>query len=158
MKDGGLCYFTYATIHGPLTITASERGIRSVEFGNGMGTGRCKATEITNRAANQLQEYLAGKRASFDLPLDVQGSAFQKAVWTQADAIPYGSTATASQIAAALGKPGSHRSVGSALRQNKLAPIIATHRVENPAATGKTAKIFRALCAMEKTYAQDGLG
>ena len=149
MDQSGLSYFTYATIHGPLTIAATKRGICAVEFGDTKREGAYRATELTNRAANQMQEYLAGKRQTFDLPLDVQGSAFQKAVWTEADAIPYGTTATAAQIADAIGKPGAHRSVGSALKQNRLAPIIATHRIENPAAAGKTARIFRALRAME---------
>ena len=150
MDRASLCSFTYATIHGPLTISATARGVCAVEFGQAQGEGRRCATKLTNRAANQMQEYLAGKRRSFDVPLDIEGSAFQKAVWTQADTIPYGSTATATELAAAIGKPGSHRSVGTALKQCRLAPLIAVHRIENPSATGKSARIFRALCAMEK--------
>ena len=149
MDRNASTYFTYATPHGPLTIYASERGICAIEFGEASGQGQRKATELTNRAANQMQEYLAGKRREFDLPLDIKGTAFQKAVWTEASAIPYGTTSTAARIADAMGKPGAHRSVGTALKQNRLAPIIPTHRVENPAAAGKTARIFRALCAME---------
>ena len=150
MDRASLSSFTYATIHGPLTITATAKGICAVEFGQGPGDGRHCATELTNRAANQMQEYLAGKRRVFDIPLDIEGSAFQQTVWAQADTIPYGTTATATEIADAIGKPGSHRSVGTALRQCRVAPFIATHRIENPAATGKSARIFRALCAMEK--------
>ena len=151
MDRNSMSFYTYATIHGPLTITASERGIRAIDFGNEPGEGQRRPTELTNRAANQMQEYLAGKRRFFDLPLDIKGTAFQQAVWTEANAIPYGETTTAARIAEAIGRPGAHRSVGTALKQNRLAPLIATHRVENPASTGKTARIFRALCAMESS-------
>ena len=150
MDRASLCSFTYATIHGPLTISATAKGICAIEFGQGPGEGRHVATELTHRAANQMQEYLAGKRRSFDVPLDIEGSAFQKTVWAQADATPYGTTTTATELAKAIGKPGSHRSVGTALRQCRVAPFIAVHRIENPAATGKGARIYRALCAMEK--------
>ena len=73
MDRASLCSFTYATIHGPLTISATAKGICAIEFGQGPGEGRHVATELTNRAANQMQEYLAGKRRSFDVPLDIEG-------------------------------------------------------------------------------------
>ena len=107
------------------------------------------ASAFTNEAATQLQEYLAGKRREFTVALDLQGSAFQKAVWTELCAIPYGQTRTAADIAEALGKPGAHRSVGTAIRQNKLAPFVPSHRALAPNATGKQANIYRAFQALE---------
>lgn len=145
-------YFTYSTAHGPITVRATSRGIAQVAFGQVQMEGVCAPSESTNAAATQIQEYLAGKRRSFALPLDVSGSAFQKAVWTEVANIDYGCTCTASDIAAAMGKAGSHRSVGTAIRQNQLALIIPTHRVDIPNATGKKAQIMRALRAMEAAH------
>ena len=142
-------YFTYTTVHGPVTLSATQRGLTSVSFDERASTGERRATALTNAAATQLQEYLAGKRRTFDIPLDLQGSAFQKAVWTELCAIPYGQTRTAAEIAEALGKPGSHRSVGTAIRQVELAPFVPAHRIVVANATGKRARIFRAFQAIE---------
>ena len=68
--------------------------------------------------------------------------------------MPYGQTRTAADIAVAMGKPGSHRSVGTAIKQNPIAPIIPTHRVLAASATGKQAKILRALQALEQRNAR----
>lgn len=143
-------YFTYATVHGPITIRATARGVAEIAFGQVQLEGSCAASELTNTAATQIQEYLAGKRRAFDVPVDAAGSAFQKTVWAEVCAVPYGETRTAAEIAEALGKPGSHRSVGTAIRQNKLAPLVPTHRVPAANATGKHAKILRTLLALEQ--------
>lgn len=150
MSSGEDTYFTYATPHGPVTLRATGRGIAEVAFGQVNMPVRKAATTMTNQAANELQEYLAGKRRVFDVPLDSHGSAFQKAVWTEVANIPYGETSTAAEIASAMGKPGAHRSVGTAIRACRLAPFIPAHRIVVANATGKTAKIFRALVALEQ--------
>lgn len=142
-------YYTYPTAHGPLTIGATKHGICEIAFDDQPLSGEKRATQITNDAATQIQQYLAGKRQSFDVPIDLHGSAFQKAVWTEVCAIPYGQTATAADIAGALGKPGAHRSVGTAIKQCTLAPLVPTHRVPVANATGKRAKIMRAFAALE---------
>ena len=143
-------FFTYATVHGPLTIRATRRGVAEIVFDQVKLEGSCAASNLTNTAATQIQEYLAGKRREFDVPLDAAGSAFQKTVWTEICAIPYGQTRTAADIAMALGKPGAHRSVGTAIKQNPVAPLIPTHRALSPSATGKQAKILRAFQALEQ--------
>ena len=143
-------FFTYATAHGPLTLRATGRGIAEVAFGQEQLAGANKPSALTNRAATELQEYLAGKRRDFDVPLDLQGSAFQKEVWTEVCAIGYGELRTAGEVAEALGKPGAHRAVGTAIRASRLAPLVPTHRVTNTHKTGKQAKLFRALAALEQ--------
>ena len=60
-------FYTYATVHGPITLRCSERGLVEVVFGSVRLEGRNIAHAITNQAANELQEYLAGKRAGLDL-------------------------------------------------------------------------------------------
>ena len=150
MTQSKSSYFTYSTVHGPITIGANSRGITRVAFGAEPLEGSKQASELTNRAATQIQEYLAGKRTQFDLPLDPTGSAFQKEVWSAVGELPYGTSCTAADVAEALGKPGSHRSVGTAIRRNPIPILIPTHRVDLPNATGKIAKIFRALRALEQ--------
>lgn len=149
-------HFTYQTPHGPVTIAATAHGVTAVEFSAAELAGERRATELTNRAATQIQEYLAGKRRTFDIALDLQGSPFQKAVWTETCSIPYGQTRSAADLAEALGKPGSHRSVGTAVRQCKLAPFVPSHRVPVANATGKRARIFRAFQALEARNCQNG--
>ena len=150
MATASHTYFTYSTPHGPVTIGASARGVVQVAYEATRLDGANKASALTNQAANQLQEYLAGKRHTFDIALDMQGSPFQKEVWAQVCEIPYGETRTPTQIAEAIGKAGSHRSVGTAIRMNKLAPFVPTHRVSQPNATGQQARIFRAFQTLEK--------
>jgi methylated-DNA-[protein]-cysteine S-methyltransferase len=80
-------------------------------------------------AACQLQEYLAGRRTAFDLPLRPAGTGFQRAVWEALLDIPYGATRTYGQIAAAVDRPGSSRAVGRAVGTNPIGIVIPCHRV-----------------------------
>lgn len=86
-------------------------------------------TDLLLEAKRQLEEYFAGIRAGFSLPLAPQGTDFQKTVWRQLEAIPYGETRTYGQIAAALGKPKASRAVGGANHNNPIAIVIPCHRV-----------------------------
>lgn len=87
-------------------------------------------TALLLEAKRQLEEYFAGIRAGFSLPLaPPEGTAFQKAVWEQLEAIPYGETRTYGQIAAAVGNPNASRAVGGANHNNPIAIVIPCHRV-----------------------------
>lgn len=88
-----------------------------------------RETALLLEAKRQLEEYFAGIRAGFSLPLAPEGTAFQKAVWKQLEAIPYGETRTYGQIAAAVGNPNASRAVGGANHNNPIAIIIPCHRV-----------------------------
>lgn len=90
---------------------------------------------VLEEAARQLGQYFAGERKSFDLPLHMAGSAFDRAVWQQLLAIPFGEIRTYGQIAAALGKPKASRAVGGACSRNPLLIVVPCHRVI--AGTGK---------------------
>ncbi|MCA1819557.1 MAG: methylated-DNA--[protein]-cysteine S-methyltransferase [Halobacteriales archaeon] len=83
------------------------------------------------RAATQLQEYGAGKRRDFDLPVRLEGTAFQTKVWHALAAIPFGATRSYQDIAREIGRPGASRAVGQANHHNPLAPIVPCHRVVN---------------------------
>lgn len=78
---------------------------------------------------NQLREYFSSTRREFDLPLDIRGTDFQKAVWAEVALIPYRTTETYGEIARRIGKPGAARAVGGAVGANPLPVLIPCHRV-----------------------------
>jgi methylated-DNA-[protein]-cysteine S-methyltransferase len=80
-------------------------------------------------AEQQVGEYFAGARKSFDLPLDFGGTPFQKKVWPELLNIPFGQTRTYGQIANAIGKPRAFRAVGAANGKNPISIVAPCHRV-----------------------------
>jgi methylated-DNA-[protein]-cysteine S-methyltransferase len=80
-------------------------------------------------ARRQLDEYFAGDRRDFDLPLEPEGTAFQQRVWRALLAIPYGTTCSYGELARAIGRPAASRAVGAANGKNPLAIIVPCHRV-----------------------------
>jgi methylated-DNA-[protein]-cysteine S-methyltransferase len=91
---------------------------------------RAPASDSAHRAAHeQLRAYTRGQLKEFSLPLDPQGTPFQRAVWAALLKIPYGETRTYGEIAAAIGRPGAARAVGMACRSNPIGLIIPCHRV-----------------------------
>ncbi len=80
-------------------------------------------------AAEQVQAYLNGERKDFDLPLSMQGTAFQREVWSELRRIPYGQTISYSELANRVKRPKACRAVGSANGKNPLSLIIPCHRV-----------------------------
>lgn len=85
--------------------------------------------EITRRARAQLEEYFAGNRRCFDVPLAPEGSDFQKQVWDMCKTIPYGESRTFKELAAMLGDSGTARKVGAAVEENPICIFIPAHRV-----------------------------
>lgn len=85
--------------------------------------------ELAEDASAQLIEYLSGTRTSFRLPLDPDGTTFQKTVWKEVMKIPYAETSTYSEIARRIGCPRAQRAVGLALKENPLMIIIPCHRI-----------------------------
>jgi methylated-DNA-[protein]-cysteine S-methyltransferase len=77
----------------------------------------------------QLEEYFAGERTTFDVPTRADGDTFQHAVWAEIAKAPYGATTTYGDIAAALGDRTLAREVGAAVGQNPLSLLVACHRV-----------------------------
>lgn len=84
---------------------------------------------ILLKTEEQLSEYFAGKRKVFDLPLDFQGTNFQKMVWSTLLEIPYGETRTYKDIASAIGNVKAVRAVGAANGRNPISIIAPCHRV-----------------------------
>ena len=86
-------------------------------------------TSLIQTAASQLQEYLDGKRREFSLPLLLEGTPFQKAVWKALLDIPYGETRSYRDIAETIGNPKAVRAVGMANNRNPISFIVPCHRV-----------------------------
>lgn len=84
---------------------------------------------VLEDAANQLDEYLSGERTGFDLPVELVGTDFQRAVWNALQEVEYGTKASYADIAARIGKPGAARAVGQANRRNPLPIIVPCHRI-----------------------------
>lgn len=76
-----------------------------------------------------LDAYFSGTRKTFSVPLDLQGTPFQKMVWQALLQIPYGETKSYGQIAAQIGKPKAARAVGMACNRNHIGIIVPCHRV-----------------------------
>jgi methylated-DNA-[protein]-cysteine S-methyltransferase len=119
---------------GPLALSASGKGVTGVEFLRADLDGSSERLEgdggaIVAEAARQLEEYFAGERRDFDLPLDLRGTYFQQRVWQAIAAIPYGETISYAAVASATGRPTAYRAAGAACGANRVAIVVPCHRV-----------------------------
>ena len=121
---------------GRLKLVASEHGLMAILWEND-DPKRVRLDEtveyanhtILRETARQLDDYFAGRRRVFDLPLAFNGTDFQKQVWQALLAIPFGETRTYGQLAAQLGNPSASRAVGAANGKNPISIIAPCHRV-----------------------------
>lgn len=125
---------------GTLWLAATDRGLCRLHIGGDeaswikliaqeMGVNLVRDDNALAEARRQLDEYFARSRHSFDLPLDAQGSPFERQVWEECSHIPYGQVRTYADLARAIGAVRAARAVGSALRRNPLPIIVPCHRV-----------------------------
>jgi methylated-DNA-[protein]-cysteine S-methyltransferase len=121
---------------GALTLIGSDAGLAAILWENDrpgrvrLAVGAREATHPILRATErQLGEYFAGRRRTFDLPLDFAGTEFQKRVWHALLTIPYGETRSYAQIAQQIGCPKAVRAVGAANGRNPISIIAPCHRV-----------------------------
>lgn len=120
---------------GELKLVATERGLAAILWND--RRNRLSADGVTEdpnhpvllEARRQLDEYFAGKRKRFDLPLDFAGTDFQRRVWAELLKIPFGETRTYGEIAERLGNKNAMRAVGAANGQNPIPIIAPCHRV-----------------------------
>ena len=111
-----------------LKIERGEKGIRRITFTDSLNPEN-DSDPMVDDAYAQISAYLKGERKSFDFPLELEGTAFQRKVYQVVRHIPYGEVWTYGDIAAYLGKPGASRAVGSALNKNPVALAVPCHRV-----------------------------
>jgi methylated-DNA-[protein]-cysteine S-methyltransferase len=125
---------------GKIRLVAREGGLTHLLFvdrpGQGLpaalrpaGDDSPAAAHILAATEKQLQEYFAGHRREFDLPLCPDGTEFQQAVWNGLLAIPFGETITYGELARRVGRPQAARAVGAANGANPISIIVPCHRV-----------------------------
>lgn len=122
---------------GPMLIAATHKGLCRISFDEGEAALRQRFPHADIQPADAEFAALAAQVVALvdnparhaSLPVDVQGTVFQQAVWEALRAIPAGETRTYKDIAAAIGKPGAVRAAGSACGDNALAILIPCHRV-----------------------------
>jgi methylated-DNA-[protein]-cysteine S-methyltransferase len=107
--------------HNPVDVKLGDRFI-DVAAGSGEHA-------VLDRAVEQLQEYFAGERIDFDLPLDPDGTAFQKQAWDALVRIPFGETISYGDQAVMLGDKNKSRAVGAANGKNPIPIVVPCHRV-----------------------------
>ena len=128
---------------GPLLAAATEDGLCMLEYadreklpkqaadlmrfyGRPVVPGR---NEHIDRIARELDEYFAGERQQFDVPLDLKGTEFQEKVWKELSNIPFGETISYEELATRIGKPTAQRAVGLANGRNRVPIVVPCHRV-----------------------------
>ncbi len=115
---------------GAVELAASVAGLVRVSFvDGGISHENLMSNAHLDAAERQLGEYFAGKRRTFDLVLAPRGTPFQMAAWQVLRTIPFGSTITYGEQAAAMGNPRAVRAVGGANGRNPLAILVPCHRV-----------------------------
>ena len=144
---------------GPVLLVRTADGLAGAWFeGQKHHPGELAAPHVDDdpllvRAAAQLRAYFDGAAETFDVPLDLQGSTFQRSVWAALLAIDSGATRSYGDIARAIGAPQAVRAVGSAVGRNPVSVIVPCHRVvgSGGALTGYAGGLDRkrALLALE---------
>ncbi len=112
---------------GTLWLAGDDQGLTGVSFDRIPGPRGPEG--VAEAARTQLGAYFAGELERFELPLAPRGTDFQRRVWDAVSAIPYGGTASYSEIAAAIGRRSACRAVGAANGRNPLAIVVPCHRV-----------------------------
>ena len=136
MTTGNYVYKSIASPYGKLKLVASDKGLAAVLWENDdprrVRLGALKPgsdNRFLNEAEKQLKAYFAGRLKKFTVPLDFNGTDFQKRVWKALLAIPFGETRSYAQIARQVGKPTAVRAVGAANGANPVALVVPCHRV-----------------------------
>ena len=128
--------FQYQSPIGTILINYSEKGIEKLvffeesEIPSDLESNEMSSPfDITSLVIQQLNEYFAGSRRAFDMPLDLQGTPFQKRVWQELLKIPFGTTITYKELALRLGDVKTIRAAGTANGANPVSIIVPCHRV-----------------------------
>ena len=141
-----LSVMNYDSSIGPIEIHATGTAVSRVEFaGEQMGESeeekgeqsrarvssspQAGAHPLLEEAQRQLDAYFAGDLRCFDLPLELEGTPFQRQVWQQLLSVGYGQTASYQEIAVAIDNPKAVRAVGAANGRNPVAIIVPCHRI-----------------------------
>ena len=125
----------FETPLGPLLLARTSRGLAGAWFEGQrhhpplLDAPHVRDDPLLTRVAAQLRAYFDGARRPFDVPLDLQGTPFQRAVWDVLLGIEPGVTRTYGDVARAIGSPVAVRAVGSAVGRNPVSIVVPCHRV-----------------------------
>ncbi|MBS0479177.1 MAG: methylated-DNA--[protein]-cysteine S-methyltransferase, partial [Proteobacteria bacterium] len=129
-------YIIHPTPVGKLKLVASDEALAAILWENDRedrvrlgAMAEQPDHPVLAEARRQLDEYFAGTRTRFDLPLDFLGTDFQKKVWAALLTIPAGETRSYAEIAAQIGRPAACRAVGAANGKNPISIVAPCHRV-----------------------------
>jgi methylated-DNA-[protein]-cysteine S-methyltransferase len=128
-----LSYDTYRSPQGQMLITATPKGLAGVyfkghkHFPKRQDWQRDARHPVLRQAKRELAQYFAGRRQRFSVPLDPQGTEFQRSVWKQIARVGFGATLTYGELAKRAGHPGSARAAGAATGRNPLGIIVPCH-------------------------------
>lgn len=135
-----LSYCIYESPVGKLLLAGDVNGLQRIQFERNIEVDKNwqESQEVFNQTTQQLDEYFAKTRKTFDLKLNPQGTTFQKQVWKRLEKIPFGQTKTYGQIAQEIGNSKASRAIGMANSKNPIPIIIPCHRVigKNGSLTG----------------------
>jgi methylated-DNA-[protein]-cysteine S-methyltransferase len=159
--DRSIVQARYQSPLGSMIVAATARGLAGVWFEGQRHMPDSSAWSqdpdhpVLRQACSQLDEYFAGRRDTFDLPLDLQGGTpFQQSVWQALLSIPRGSTTSYGQLSKSIGAPAAVRAVGAAVGRNPVSIVVPCHRVvgSNGALTGYAGGLERktALLQLER--------
>jgi methylated-DNA-[protein]-cysteine S-methyltransferase len=160
-----LYYDTFPTALGPFSVAVDAQGrVAGTAFGgrtalaNRVGsTSLDRSPSLCRAAREQIQDFLAGRRDRFELPLAAQGTPFQQRVWQALREIPFGVTTSYGALARTVGRAGAARAVGRANATNPICLIVPCHRVigANGSLTGFAfgERLKRQLLALEQAMA-----
>lgn len=145
LVQGKALYYRYLDSPvGPMIAMASEKGVILLEFLDTFSTIDKEITDLRTRygfylsgqdhshltaVQAQMNDYFAGRRQQFDLPLDAPGTTFDETVWAHLQRIPYGRTCSYGDLARDIGNGAHARIVGSANHRNRISIVIPCHRV-----------------------------
>jgi O-6-methylguanine DNA methyltransferase len=137
MTPTALTHLVVGSPVGPLTLVSDGTHLTGLYFTEhrhapgdvGTQVSAEEAPAVLRAAAEQLEEYFAGARTDFDLPVAARGTDFQQRVWALLREIPYGQTWSYGRLAAELGQPGASRAVGLANGRNPVSIVVPCHRV-----------------------------
>jgi O-6-methylguanine DNA methyltransferase len=153
---------------GTLRLAVTARGVVRLAFPRSVGKGfrgwlqrHLPDAESVDwlppieKVEAELDEYFSGRRTEFAVPLDLRGTAFQRAVWEDLLGIPYGELRNYGEVARAIGRPNASRAVGAAVGANPVPILVPCHRVIGASGRltgyGGGLQVKRKLLALERS-------
>ncbi len=153
--------YHHPTPIGTAIITEEDGYVKAISVtGDDRPENAEAPTKVMMMAVKQLDEYFAGKRLIFDMPLKPEGTKFQQEVWQHLQTIPFGSTVTYTQQSKQMQQPLAIRAIAAANGKNKLWIVIPCHRVIGASGelTGYAGEIWRKKWLLEHEAKIAGIG